>query len=75
MIKMNNPKPNSHELGNHKLSAANASQADADRPVELLELFAEELPEQHDPLPFACASCCGTFGGSTVGTASCFSTY
>lgn len=52
------------------------AQAAADqRPhAEQLDLFAEELPEQHDMLSGECVACAFT-AGSAGGTVSSFSTY
>ena len=54
-----------------------ATYTDATQPANMLELFAEELPEQHDMLKSSTVGtvgCGGTAFGSTVGTLSTFST-
>ncbi len=64
----NNKSNNQEQIG----YGAGASQ-DASRPVEMLELFAEELPEQQDSIFIATASCLST-AGSVGSTASSLST-
>lgn len=61
---------------NDKFNAIQASTSANDNNNSSVELFAEELPTQHDLLSLASASSlctAATFGG-TVGTASTFST-
>ncbi len=68
---MPNNKSNNQEQNNYVAGTTK----DTSQPVEMLELFAEELSEQQDMLiPLGCASTAGTFGGSTISSASTLST-
>jgi hypothetical protein len=67
---MNFTKPNGYDFRFHGAQAAKERKPGP----ESLDLFAEELPEQHDLLKGECVSCLFT-AGTAGGTVSSFSTY
>lgn len=68
---------NANDQSKNQIINTKAVFTDATQPANMLELFAEELPEQHDKLGLATVgtiACGGTAAGSTVGTLSTYST-
>lgn len=66
---------NVNDQSKNQITNMKVAFTDATQPANMLELFAEELPDQHDKLGLATVgtvACGGTGAGSTVST---FSTY
>lgn len=65
-----------NDQSKNQLTNTKSTYGDATQPASMLELFAEELPEQHDMLKSSTVGTVasgGTAMGSTVGTLSTFS--